>query len=75
MYHQINETFFYDDSKYEIEYELLSNGSAEPWDKVEDPWVAVNNGTQYIHITDERENIHDSQNVPIMQPRNIQSQE
>ena len=30
-----------DDSKYEIEYELLSNGSAKPWDWVEDPWVAV----------------------------------
>ena len=34
-----------DDSEYEIEYELLSNVSAEPIDGVEDPWVAVNNGT------------------------------
>lgn len=64
-----------DDSEYEIEYELLSNGSAEPWDGVEDPWVAVNNGTQDIHITDERENIHESQNVPVEQPSNIQAQE
>ena len=64
-----------DDSKYEIEYALLSNGSVEPWDGVEDPWVAVNNGTQYIHIADERENIHESQNVPVEQPSNIQARE
>lgn len=68
------EEFSDDDSEYEIEYELLSNGSAEPWDGVEDPWVAVNNGTQDIHVTDERENIQESQNVHVEQPSNIQVQ-
>ena len=55
--------FYDDDSEYEIEYGLLSNGSAEPWDGVEDPWVALTNGTQDIHLTDEKENTHESQNV------------
>lgn len=68
------EEFSDDDSEYEIEYELLSNGSAEPWDGVEDPWVAVNNGTQDIHVTDERENIQESQNVPVEQSSEIQVQ-
>ena len=64
-----------DDSEYEIEYELLSNGSVEPWDGVEDPWVAVNNGTQDIHIRYARENIHKFQNVPFEQPSNFETQE
>ncbi|XXG71928.1 hypothetical protein AAC387_Pa07g1143 [Persea americana] len=31
-----------EESEFEIEYELLSHGSAEPWDGMDESWVALN---------------------------------
>lgn len=31
-----------EESEFEIEYELLSHGSAEPWDGLDESWVALN---------------------------------
>ncbi|XP_077221000.1 uncharacterized protein LOC143854776 [Tasmannia lanceolata] len=36
------EDFSDEESDYEIEYEVLSRGSAEPWDGVDESWVAFN---------------------------------
>ncbi|KAH9316337.1 hypothetical protein KI387_024964, partial [Taxus chinensis] len=63
-----------DDSEYEIEYELLSNGSAEPWDGVEEPWMTVSHDTNDILVREEGENDNEQQDLP-EQVSNIELQE
>uniref|UniRef100_A0A0C9SB09 TSA: Wollemia nobilis Ref_Wollemi_Transcript_1339_1690 transcribed RNA sequence n=1 Tax=Wollemia nobilis TaxID=56998 RepID=A0A0C9SB09_9CONI len=64
-----------DDSEYEIEYELLSNGSAEPWDGIEEPWVAFNNDKHNVLVREEGENKNGLHDLPVEQPSNIQVEE
>ncbi|OVA01459.1 Small GTPase superfamily [Macleaya cordata] len=37
-----------DEPDYEIEYEILSHGSAEPWDDTEEVWVSANGTTSAV---------------------------
>eukprot|EP01018_Ginkgo_biloba_P020340 Gb_41501 [translate_table: standard] len=57
------EGFSDDESDYEIEYELLSSGSADPWEGVEDHWVDVSSSTLVeIPITDTSDCENDTEN-------------
>ncbi|GLJ39285.1 hypothetical protein SUGI_0801690 [Cryptomeria japonica] len=69
-----NDDFSDDDSEFEIEYELLSNGSAEPWDGVEEPWMTVDNCTNEILVREEGEN-NEPQDLPHGQADKMQVQE
>lgn len=69
-----NDDFSDDDSDFEIEYELLSNGSAEPWDGVEEPWMTVDNGTHEILVREEGEN-NEPKDIPHGQVNETQVQQ
>lgn len=53
---------FSDESDYEIEYEILSRGSDEPWDGMDGSWVALND---IPTATDEGEASVRRNNVPV----------
>ncbi|XP_077246348.1 uncharacterized protein LOC143886293 [Tasmannia lanceolata] len=42
-----------EESDYESEYEILSRGSAEPWDNMDESWVALNDFPAPINTGDE----------------------